>query len=79
MDKIINKLRAKLYYDAAHVDSTLGNEGTYKWELGSKIVDTLFGFNSLYLRYHCYNFTLMGYPVEVNTKEPEIIRLWRMV
>ena len=49
---------------------------SFEWELSADIVSTL---DHLLLNYDDEKQELMGIPVRINYKKPEIIKLWREV
>ena len=49
---------------------------SFEWELSADVVDTL---EHLILNYDDEKQELMGIPVRINYKKPDIIKLWREV
>lgn len=52
----------------------------FKWELGVKIADVIVNNQPYILTLKNYeDMALMGYPVEINLNDPEVIKLWMEV
>ena len=74
-DKLIDKIQYK-YYESKHVIFLSGKDTNFKWELGIKVVNELRN-RVVYIRDDIYsNLTLMGYPVDINYNDPNVIKLW---
>lgn len=75
LDKLRDKISYK-YSKSKNMMFSSGKDTNFKWELGINVVNELIKTVD-FMRDDIYSsITLMGYPVDINYNNPDVIKLW---